>query len=144
MKVTLKKKVEVDAKFLHVRAGVRYWEDASVNGATDDDGELIPCREGDDWKPKIDIETGQILNWEQGKTADIHYKICDDGTYTLTTEDGTEICGNDAYVPKCMSPKEEGFGDYIIMDVDANGFIQGWKFTEKDVKHIVNGFGGDE
>jgi hypothetical protein len=31
MKLTIKKEVEVDFKTLHVRAGVRYWEDATVN-----------------------------------------------------------------------------------------------------------------
>ena len=25
-----------------------------------------------------------------------------------------------------MSPKEEGYGDYIIMDVDDNGMIKNW------------------
>jgi hypothetical protein len=30
------------------------------------------------------------------------------------------------YVPKMLSPKEEGWGDYIIMDIDTDGQIQDW------------------
>lgn len=26
-----------------------------------------------------------------------------------------------------MCPADEGYGDYIIMNIDENGFIQGWK-----------------
>lgn len=29
---------------LKVEAGVRYWEDATVNGIEDVDGALIPCK----------------------------------------------------------------------------------------------------
>ena len=32
----------------------------------------------------------------------------------------------DGYVPKVMCPVDEGYGDYIIMDIDENGFIQDW------------------
>lgn len=47
MKITIKVEKEVEIKTLEVRAGVRYWEDATVNGNEDSEGELIPCREGD-------------------------------------------------------------------------------------------------
>ena len=35
MKVSIFKKVGVEAKTIHVKAGVRYWKDASVNGVED-------------------------------------------------------------------------------------------------------------
>ena len=127
MLTTIKTQKEVEVKFLQVEAGVRYWEDASVNGEDDENGNLIPCRDGDYWKPKIDIQTGQILNWSQGKTADIHYKVCDDGEYSLLSENDTLVKKIEGYVPDIMCPKGEGFGDYIIMDIDENGFIQNWK-----------------
>ena len=62
---------------LRVSAGVRYWEDASVNGVEDTDGTLIPFRKGDLWCPIIDLETGQIYDWPAGANAYIHYKVCD-------------------------------------------------------------------
>lgn len=128
MKLTIKKKVEVDIKTLHVRAGVRYWEDATVNGVEDKQGDLIPCRDGDDWKPIINIETGQITNWGEGKIADIHYKICDDGDYYLKDNKDEEIIHHEGYVPKLLCPERNGYGDYIIMKVDKNGFIKNFKF----------------
>lgn len=128
MKLKIKKEVEVDVKTLHVRAGVRYWEDATINGIEDEQGNLIPCRDNDDWKPIINIETGQITNWEQGKTADIHYKVCDDGDYYLKDEKDEEVIHSEGYVPEILCPEENGYGDYIIMKVDENGFIKNWKF----------------
>jgi len=130
MKFKLKKEVEYDIKTLHVFAGVRYWEDAMVGGQADDEGDLIPCRDGDDrWCPIIDIENGIILNWNCAKSADVHYKICDDGRYVLQDINGSEILCVDGYVPKCMCPEENGYGDYIIMKIDEKGKIAGWRFS---------------
>lgn len=137
MKITLKIEKEYNVKYLRVKAGARYWEDATVNGIEDTEGTLIPCRDGKYWKPLIEIETGQILNWEQGKTANIHYKCCDDGEYILLDEDKNVIKLIEGYVPRILYPKKNGYGDYIIMDIDENGFIQKWKvkldeFTDED------------
>lgn len=118
---------EVEVKTLVVEAGARYWEDATVDGVEDENGDLIPCRDGDYWKPIIDLETGIITNWTQGVTADIYYKVCDDGTYKLLDVDGNEVVSIDGYVPDIMCPNGEGFGDYIIMKVGENGKIDNWK-----------------
>jgi len=129
MEITIKVPQTRKAAFLQVSAGVRYWEDAKVDGVEDTEGDLIPCRDGDYWTPFIDITFGQILNWEKGKTADIHYKICDDGTYTLLDADKNVIIEKEGYVPDIMCPRGGGYGDYIIMEVDAGGFIQNWTPT---------------
>ena len=132
MKVTIKQTVEKEVKTLLVRAGVRYWEDATVNGVEDEEGKLIPCRTGDNWCPEIDIENGIITNWIKGIEANIHYKICDDGTYTLCDENNTAVLIKDGYVPDIMCPEGEGYGDYIIMHVDENGKISNWKTDIED------------
>jgi len=124
--VTIIKKTEVEVKMLSVDAGVRYWEDATVNGVADTSGDLIPCRKGDAWMPTIDLETGIITNWEQGKAASIHYKVCDAGVYTLTDEQGNTVQEISGYVPKIMCPGGSGYGDYIIMNIDATGRIDKW------------------
>ena len=129
MKITIKQEKEVDVRFLKAECGVRYWEDATVNGVEDEKGELIPCREGDCWCPIIDLQSGFITNWEQGKEASIHYKVCDAGTYTLLDENHNEVKSIDGYVPDIMSPQDRGYGDYVIMKVDQNGIIQNWKVT---------------
>ena len=116
-------------KYLQVSAGVRYWEDTTVNDKEDFDGNQIPCVEDDRWCPLIELETGQILNWDKGKEAEVHYKICDDGKYILLDNKRNIVVRIDGYVPNIMCPKENGYGDYIIMDIDKNGFIQNWNPT---------------
>lgn len=131
-KITLKIEKTFEAKRLIVSAGVRYWEDTKVNGLKDIDGKFIPCRLEDRWHPIIDIDSGFIMNWERGKTADIHYKVCDDGNYTLMDENQETIKIIDGYVPKIMSPEENGYGDYIIMKVNEFGKILNWKCDLSD------------
>lgn len=133
MKANIKIEKEVDIKILSVEAGVRYWEDATVNGEEDVNGDLIPCREGDLWCPIIDIDNGIILNWEQGTIANIHYKVCDCGSYYLKDEDNNVVMSiEEDYVPSIMCPEKGGYGDYIIMNVDKNGKIQNWKIKLED------------
>lgn len=132
MKVELKVKKEFEVKYLQVEANVRYWEDATVNGVEDENGELVPCRVGEIWKPFIEIETGKILNWTEGVEANIHYKVCDAGVYKLLDDTKSVVKEIDGYVPTLMSPKEAGFGDYIIMDINKNGQISSWKPVLKD------------
>ena len=134
MKLEFKVIQEVEVNRLQVDAGVRYWQDAMVNGVEDSEGDLIPCRDGDRWMPIIDIDSGVIVNWNKGTTAEVHYKVCGDGEYWLTNEDGKHIafCG-DGYVPRFLAPKGQGFGDYIILNIDAEGQIKNWKFDPEEM-----------
>lgn len=127
MKIKLKIEKEYDIQLIKVFAGVRYWEDASVNNEDDESGNLIPCKDGDLWKPIIEVETGKIINWEIGKEADIHYKVCDQFSCELIDVNNETIFSlENEYVPKIMCPKESGYGDYIIMDIDKEGYIKNW------------------
>lgn len=127
MDLTRKIQKTVSVRFLRARCGVRYWEDATVNGEEDADGSRIPCRTGEDWTPTIDLETGIIQSWPAGVTADIHYKVCDDGDYHLLDEHFNVVASIDGYVPKIMCPEENGFGDYVIMKIDGQGRVANWK-----------------
>ncbi|WP_291392842.1 hypothetical protein [Acinetobacter sp.] len=132
MKVKLKIEKEFEVKYLLAEVGARYWENATVNGEEDTEGTLIPCRDGEYWKPLIDIETGVITNWDKGHTASVHYKCCDDGLYKLLDENQNEVKSIEGYVPKIMCPKENGYGDYVIMDIDREGKIANWKADLSD------------
>ena len=135
MKVVVKVKTKVEVKTLKVKAGVRYWEDATVDGIEDEKGDLIPCRDGDYWCPEIDIDKGKITNWKQGVKADVHYKVCDDGSYYLQDSDGKTILSiENNYVPEIMCPSDKGYGDYIIMNIDENGVIANWNPSIKGFK----------
>ena len=132
MKIELTVKKEFEVKTLLVEADVRYWEDATVNGVEDENGDLIPCKVGDTWKPIIDLETGLITNWEKGKEADIHYKVCDAGEYWLQDENGEKIVkAKGYYVPEFLAIDDSGYGDYIIMKVDKDGKINNWRFDSE-------------
>ena len=125
--ITIPKLVHFD--YVLVEAGVRYWEDARVNGTEDINGDLIPCRKYDYWCPKINIDTGQIEDWPKGKTADIYYKVCDDGAYEFMSREGLSII-IEGYVPSFLSIDGDGYGDYISITVDENGFIKNWNPTD--------------
>jgi hypothetical protein len=127
MKAIVKIKKEVTLTTMEVVAEVRYWEDTEVNGAEDaESGDNIPCKEGNLWCPVIDIETGTITNWEKGKTADVHYKVCDCCSWTIKSDEGCVSNVEGDYVPEILYPKGHGYGDYIIMDIDENGVIRDW------------------
>ena len=140
MKKTNTVKKELDIKTLLVKANVRYWEDSYINGKSDTEkGDNMPCKIGNLWCPEIEIETGVILNWAKGNTANIHYKVADELGYDLKDEKGDVVfSADDGYVPSTLCPKENGYGDYIIMDIDENGQIANWKFNLNDFEDSEN------
>jgi hypothetical protein len=121
-------------KEIHVKAGVRYWEDAIINDIADETGQLTPCRDGDNWCPIIDVETGTIKNWATGTYADMHFKVCDEcGVKLIGENDEVLYECEDGYVPKVLCPNENGYGDYIIMTIDGDGVISNWNPTFEDI-----------
>ena len=130
-------------KILHINAGVRYYEDGTVNGTKDISFEeqkngcipRVPCVQILDKEPRwvinIDAESGTILNWTQGVKAFVQYKVCDDCDIEYSV-DGEKICTNAGYwyCPDFLCPAGEGFGDYIIMHIDENGKIADWSYAE--------------
>lgn len=137
MEIEVTRKEKIAVKFLSAECGVRYWEDATVNGEEDANGELIPMREGDCWKPVIDLETGTIQDWPEGTIASVHYKVCDAGRYTLMDAAMNPVVSIDGYVPKIMCPEDSGYGDYVIMKIDGSGRVNKWE-------PILSSFEGDD
>lgn len=150
-----------NCKQILVSCQPRYWEDSEVNGVDDisfvdskGKGEpQMPCAEkikdkptscihSDHWawRPIIDVETGQIKNWNKQVSAFIHYKVCDEFECLFIDEKGFIITQYEGYVPSFMYPKREGWGDYIIMDIDELGYIQHWDETlvHKFVNDLLN------
>ena len=122
------------ATHIKVQAGVRYWDDAEVNGSRDHDGSMIPLRVGEDWCPTIRLEDGAVMNWPVGTTASIHYKVCDAGSYWLLNDQHEVIASRENnYVPDLLTVGSAGFGDYIILNIDTGGLIEGWKRPELDL-----------
>ncbi|MFK4871619.1 hypothetical protein [Novosphingobium sp. ZW T3_23] len=123
------------ATHIEVEARVRYWEDASVNGTPEDnDAPTIPLRNGDNWCPRIRLSDGLVEGWPAGVTADVHFKVCDEGLYWLTGASGERLMKwSGYYVPNdFLCPADEGFGDYIIMQIGEGGKIADWSVPEID------------
>lgn len=134
MKIQIKKIVDVEVKYLKAVCRVRYWEDASVNGdPEDDENPKIPFANGEDWAVIIELEGGAILDWPKGVTADLHYKVCDEGRYDLLDENKSPVVGYAGYVPAMMSPGGNGYGDYVIMSINSDGVISDWIADVDDI-----------
>lgn len=142
MKCKLKIEKDFDIKYIEADFGVRYFEDAELNGIEDDnENPKMPCiikkQNENRWKILVDIEKGRINNWETGNTAKIHYKVCDDGIYSLLDEHGGYIKKIESYVPAIFAINDEGFGDYVIMNIDEDGFIENWECTPEDIQDMI-------
>lgn len=115
--------------YIEVSAEVSYWEDATINGIEDTDGTLTPLRNGDFWEPVIRLSDGMVMDWPQGTTADIHFKVCDAGLYWLLDGERNRVAKWEGfYVPNdFLCHGDNGYGDYIIMKIQASGLIEKWR-----------------
>lgn len=114
---------------VRVVAGVRYCEDASVNGV--DEKEDFPTMPFMDKSPyewfewefdiTIDVNTGHIENWPSGVTAKTWYKVSD--CCKILVDGFKEY---DDYVPEFLSIYANGCGDYIFIEIDGDGIIKDW------------------
>ena len=126
MKIELSVIKEFEVKYLQANCYIRHAED--MNGITH-------AVTGETWNPLIDIDTGTILDWEDGEKH-LHLKVCDSGNYSLLDENKEEITSYEGYVPKILCPNENGYGDYVILDIDSSGVIK--HFTNDDVDEFIH------
>lgn len=117
MKFYRKIVLTIDVKYLNINLPVRYDDEDIPYDA--------PMRCGDVWQAHIDIDAGIVLDWPQGKTLNMHMKVCDSGIYTLYTAEGEEVaCIEGDYVPNSLVPGE--YSDYVHLNIDATGKIINW------------------
>lgn len=122
MKLTIKKPVEYEAKYIIVDVPVRYDNEDMPYDA--------PLRSGDNWRALIDLDTATIVDWPQGKTLSFKdMKICDEGIYTLLDADKNEIARRADYVPNALLPG--AYGDYLSLDINEEGVITNWKASAR-------------
>lgn len=119
MKTTVKIPTEIDIRYVRVHLPVRY-EDEDMPYD-------FPFRNGDWWTAVIDIDSGKILDWPQGKSGEFYMKVCDEGLYYLLNEDLKLIRSiEEDYVPNRLIPPHDGYGDYVHFIIDGNGMIKNW------------------
>lgn len=117
MKAKIKVEKEIEIKTVRIAVAVRYDEEDIPND--------FPLRNGDMWTADVEIDTGQIQNWPQGRVEHLYMKVCDEGSYTLFGESGERVAElENEYVPRGLVPGQ--YGDYIDLVIDANGIITNW------------------
>ena len=108
---------------------------------------LIPCvvrknigyHESDYWEIIIDLDEGKVLNWPEGFCLDTHYKICDDGEYVFLDKDMNEIVNitkiyQQYYVPDFLSIEDNGYGDYVYIDINGDGTIKDFNKMKSEIE----------
>lgn len=117
MEFTIMQPTRVYVKYVDVVLPVRY-DDEDM--PTD-----FPMREGDIWKARIMVGSGQILEWPEGVEYRLYMKVTDGGSYTLVSAAGTVVASIDQnYVPHSMIPGD--YGDYVEFDIGGDGVIKNW------------------
>lgn len=134
--ILVKQEIELSGAECWIHA--RYWEDSEVNGEEDDaeDPKMPHIDEhlGEKaWHIIINLDTGQICNWPKGTTAHIHYKSCDENYIDILDDRLGVVKEYEGYVPNFLCPNGEGYGDYVKMDIDENGFIRNFNNNLDDV-----------
>lgn len=160
MEVYISKPIQYDVKTIVVKAVVRYPEDAELieeklddqnrpyNNYINDDEEnpKMPFIEVEYdkyghkrfcWQPTIDLENGVIINWPKGVKVHVFYKVCDEFECTVYDKNDNEVLHYEGYVPDFMAIEDEGYGDYIDMIVDENGYINDWWVTPSNIQSLM-------
>jgi hypothetical protein len=91
---------------------------------------------------KIDVETGQVLNWPKNSPYDFFdIKIVDEGRYLLLDKNDEVIAEYEGYVPECVGC--DGYGDYLEFEIDSASNIPEWEFTQEHLDEFMKE-AGDE
>ena len=71
------------------------------------------------------MASGKIIGWPEGTRASTYYKPCDD--CAIFADGGDKDWNDGEYCPDFLCPTDEGGDDYIVMNIDETGRIEGWK-----------------
>lgn len=117
MKIKIPKIIEEDIARLRI--------DAAVNYGDEEIPENFPGRRGDSWTAVIDIDTGKIEGWPQGRAEKMHLTVKDCGSYILFNRAGFVVAERlNNYVPHGVVPGK--YGDVIELDIAEDGTVKNW------------------
>ena len=105
--------------------------------------------ERQDWCPVIDVNEGKVLDWPENFVLVTHFKICDQGVYVYSNYDETQqIVSTDCeeyYVPDWFCDWDNGYGDYMFIQINGDGTIENWdKLKKKLIKYVDDYLDDDE
>lgn len=119
-------KVISKIKYILMILPVRYDEDDIPND--------FPFRNGKQWTIKVDVHTGEIINFPKNIKINLNMKVTDEGIYKLLDENDEEIAMlYQEYVPDSYTIPGE-YGDYIDFKIE-NGYIKNW-YDEKKRTYV--------
>ena len=148
MNITLYRPVEMNIKYLVATMGIPYYLDCEYS--TDNGKTWIDNYDGSEentetvksllpgtftrnnelyWQIVIDIDNGKVLDWPKDLCIRTGFKICDEGEYVFTDENDKEIVNitkeyDQCYVPDFLSLEDNGYGDYVYININGNGSIE--------------------
>lgn len=122
MKTTAAIKTEIEIKWCVIDIEPRYIGDSKDDDLPTDFPLLNDAK--NQWRAKVDIDSGQIDGWPQGDARKMHVKVCDAGLYILQDSAGKELARLDGYVPHGVVPGS--YGDYVELTIDESGRITNW------------------
>ena len=151
MSITLKEKLENEARFL--RISIPYDKRDNYSMVSFDDGAMselecdesfVPPMYDEDTKPLefwVDLSEQKVKNWDKDNGhLRIWAKVRDEGTYTLYDKDMMMLWQIHGYVPNALIPPyEKGFGDYLELAIEADGTLPKWHDTPDFSDFLVNG-----
>lgn len=124
MQITAMKPTTMNAAAIRLTIPIRY--------DNDEVAEDFPGRSGKSITLTIDLDTKKVRDWPKGREESIYLKVCDEGSYWLLDESGEIIASiEEYYAPNPSVPGD--YGDYVSLDVGADGTISGWRPTAPDV-----------
>ncbi len=99
--------------------------------------EVAHIMDHDKWSMTVDLHTHKVLEHKDGAPAVYVYsKARDEGVYTLLDEGNDAICELRGYVPNEVVPPHDGWSDYIMFTVGADGNIDEW-YDEYDFSEFA-------
>ena len=96
-----------------------------------------------DWCPVIDVNEGKVLDWPENFVLVTHFKVCDQGVYVYSNADESkQIVSTDCdeyYVPNWLEDFDNGYGDYMYIQINGDGSIENWDKLQKKLLLYVRG-----
>lgn len=143
MKTTIMQPVEIEIEYFYMNIPI-FLEDLTFNHnevTLENKNNIYGLFESNEQtrlKFFINIDTGEILEWPKGNTLSIYAKVRDEGIYSLIDNNGNSIKNIEyEYVPDGLDIEEEGYGDYVIFNVNSEGIIENFN-GEQIVNWVLN------
>lgn len=115
MKIIMNEVKTYDAKYVRIKLPIN------------DIPKHFPLVKDEFWEAIVNLETGQVLNWETGRSCEIINNVADEGFFELLDDNLKPITYNvNYYVPNQLIPPTNGYGDLVHLVINEEGLITNW------------------